>query len=92
MKILVGMSGGVDSSVTALMLKEQGHEVIGATMSIWGKKEIHKKIQEKLASMTGNKPTHAACYGPDKIQEIEETKKIAASNGIPLYVFDCAEQ
>ncbi len=92
MKILVGMSGGVDSSVTALMLKEQGHEVIGATMSIWGKKEIHKKIQEKLASMSGNKPTHAACYGPDKIQDIEETKKIAASIGIPLYVFDCAEQ
>ena len=35
MKILVGLSGGVDSSVAALLLKEQGHEVIGATMSIW---------------------------------------------------------
>ncbi|MBR1840977.1 MAG: 7-cyano-7-deazaguanine synthase, partial [Alphaproteobacteria bacterium] len=37
MKILVGMSGGVDSSVVAAMLKAQGHEVIGATMSIWDK-------------------------------------------------------
>ena len=34
MKILVGMSGGVDSSVAALLLKQEGHEVIGATMSI----------------------------------------------------------
>ncbi len=92
MKILVGMSGGVDSSVTALMLKEQGHEVIGATMSIWGKKEIHKKIQKKLEAMTGNKPTHAACYGPEKIQDIDETRKIADRIGIPFYVFDCAEQ
>lgn len=37
MKILVGLSGGVDSSTAALILKQQGHEVIGATMSIWGR-------------------------------------------------------
>ena len=40
MKYLVGLSGGVDSSVAALILKQQGHEVIGATMSIWGKDGI----------------------------------------------------
>ena len=36
MKILVAMSGGVDSSAAALILREQGHEVVGVTMRLWG--------------------------------------------------------
>ncbi len=36
MKVLVAMSGGVDSSVAAALLVEQGHEVVGATMKLWG--------------------------------------------------------
>lgn len=81
MKILVGLSGGVDSSVAALILKQQGHEVVGATMSIWGK--------DGMAAKSGHKN---ACYGPDEKEDIEEARKIAAQIDIPYYVFNCIEQ
>ena len=81
MKILVGLSGGVDSSVAALILKQQGHDVVGATMSIWGK--------DGMAAKSGHKN---ACYGPDEKEDIEEARKIAAQIDIPYYVFNCVEQ
>lgn len=81
MKILVGLSGGVDSSVAALILKQQGHEVIGATMSIYRDKGLKK-----------HSCSHGACYGPDEKEDIEEARKVAEQIGIPYYVFDCVEE
>ena len=79
MKILVGMSGGVDSSVVATMLKKQGHEVIGATMSIW----------DKNTKFSGN--IHAdSCFSPHEEQDVETAKQICKKLDIPYYVLDCS--
>lgn len=90
-KILVGMSGGVDSSVTALLLKEQGYDVIGATMAIWGKEGVYKKISEKV-SFSKKEQKHGACLGPEEKEDIETARKICEQLNIPFYVFDCAKQ
>lgn len=79
MKILVGMSGGVDSSVAALLLKQAGHEVIGATMAIWDE-------NRHLQAITGN-----GCFAPDK-DDVEEAQKVCQSIAIPHLVLDCREQ
>ena len=81
MKILVGLSGGVDSSMAAYMLKKAGHDVYGATMSIWDKNAFMRSVAGK-----------DACFSPHEEKDIEEAKKLCARLDIPYYVFDCTEQ
>ena len=66
MKIAVGLSGGVDSSVCAALLKEEGHEVVGITMKLW-----------REGRYKGG--TKDACFGPGEAEDIESAE---ASDGI----------
>ena len=43
-RVLVGMSGGIDSTATCLMLQEQGYEIVGVTMRVWGDEPKDAKI------------------------------------------------
>ena len=79
MKIAVGLSGGVDSSVAAALLREQGHEVVGITMKLW--REGRYRGGEK-----------DACFGPGEAEDIARAEKLCRQLGIEYRVFDCSEE
>jgi len=76
--VIVGLSGGVDSSVAAFLLREQGYEVAGVTMAIW----------EGQYKSTGKH----ACYGSDEEEEIHEASEVAKKLDIPYHVFNCSAE
>lgn len=76
-KVVVGMSGGVDSSVAAYLLKEQGYDVIGVTMQIW---------QDEAAF---HQAENGGCCG---LSAVEDARRVAQKLDIPYYVMNFKSQ
>ena len=74
-RVLMAMSGGVDSSVAAAILVEQGHEVIGVTMNTWTD-DIPEEIQQN---------EHSGCCS---LAAVEDARSVANRLGIPYYVMN----
>ena len=72
-KVVVGMSGGVDSSVAAYLLKEQGYDVIGVTMQIW--QDEDRAVQEE----------NGGCCG---LSAVDDARRVASELDIPYYVMN----
>lgn len=71
-RIVVAMSGGVDSSVCAWLLKEQGHDVIGVTIKTWPSEGCRDEKSKGCCSL----------------RDIEDARSVARQIGIPYYVLD----
>lgn len=75
-KVVVAMSGGVDSSCAAAILLAQGYDVIGMTLKLWSAKDCGKTKDKSCCSLN----------------DAEDARKVAGKLGIPFYVMDCHKE
>ncbi len=76
-KVLVAMSGGIDSTVTALMLHSQGYEVVGITMKTWD-----------YAASGGSKKETGCC----NLDSFNDARQAAVEHGFAHYILDIREE
>jgi tRNA-specific 2-thiouridylase len=78
MKIAVAMSGGVDSSAAAAILKDQGHELVGFTMQLWNQRR-------GLSVDEHGEPLPSRCCSLD---DVYDARRVAEELGFPFYVLN----
>jgi tRNA-specific 2-thiouridylase len=73
-KVAVAMSGGVDSSVAAAVMRDEGHDVFGVTLQLWPKEMALKDFDKH----------HGCC----SLDAVEDARRVANRLGIPYYVLN----
>jgi tRNA-specific 2-thiouridylase len=82
MKIAVAMSGGVDSSAAAAILKEQGHDLVGFTMQLWNQRR-------GLSVDEHGEPLPSRCCSLD---DVYDARRVAEELGFPFYVLNLEKE
>ncbi|HUS17079.1 MAG TPA: tRNA 2-thiouridine(34) synthase MnmA [Chloroflexia bacterium] len=77
-KVIVAMSGGVDSSLTAALLQESGYEIIGVHM------RLHAMHADAPAPTTRGRLNHGCC----NVEDVDDARMVAYELGIPFYVLN----
>lgn len=75
-KVFLGMSGGVDSSVSAYLLKKAGYDVVGVTMQVWQDDDYYKGMEGTCCSLSA----------------VEDARGVAYKLGIPFYVMNFRDE
>ena len=81
MKVAVGISGGVDSAVAALLLKEQGHEVVGVTMTLGRADEAKSLAEAKTAAERLGIPLHVFDFSREWDSQVLQYLRIVYLGG-----------
>jgi len=84
--IAVGLSGGVDSSTTLLLLKLLNFKVIGLTMKIWD-----EKYNELFKFNKTESKTHG-CFGPEEFEDIQDCIKLTKQLNVDYYIIDLTKE
>ncbi|HEY3102889.1 MAG TPA: tRNA 2-thiouridine(34) synthase MnmA [Pyrinomonadaceae bacterium] len=82
MKIAVAMSGGVDSSAAAAILKEQGHELVGFTMQLWNQRR-------RMSVDENGDPLPSRCCSLD---DVYDARRVAEELSFPFYVLNLEKE
>src|SRR5437762_11669732 len=83
-RIVVAMSGGVDSSVAAALLKEQGHEIIGIMLRLWSETDVVEAEDDGVERVVQNK----CC----SLEAVDDARRVARMLDMPFYLYNVEQE